>query len=97
MRTHLQIRFRNKSQRQAVAWLIAGNDPARWIQEIALWQVETSSLRLCILAEASSNGDSGRDGRIRGVLVTQTSPIEAVRSAVGLRSEAAVPPVPRCR
>jgi len=35
-----------------VAWLIDGNDPARWIQEIALWLVETSSLQLCVLAEA---------------------------------------------
>ena len=44
--------------------------------EIALWQVETSSLRLCVLAEASSSGDSSRDKRIRGVLVTATSTIE---------------------
>ena len=80
MKTHLRIRHRKNPQRQAVAWLIDGGDPARWLEEIALWQLETATLQLCVLAEPSfSEGGSAGSGKVRGVLVTRNSPIEPAR------------------
>ena len=75
MKTLLRIEYRSGPQREPVAWFIAGDDPACWLEEISLWQVETSSLVLCVIAEPPSGREPARGGSICGVLVTAPAPI----------------------
>jgi tetratricopeptide (TPR) repeat protein len=75
MKTLLRIEFRSQPQRESVAWFIAGEDPACWLEEISLWQVETSSLVLCIIAEPASKDELARTRTTCGVLVTSPTPI----------------------
>jgi hypothetical protein len=75
MKTLLRIEFRSQPLREPVAWFIAGGDSATWLEEISLWQVETSTLVLCVLTRPSHKGEAAQTNEICGVLVTGAEPI----------------------
>ncbi|CAN5446437.1 hypothetical protein BH09VER1_BH09VER1_35500 [soil metagenome] len=47
------------SKRVAVAWLISGGDPTRWLLEIGRWEIDESELRLFIMPASSGNLSPG--------------------------------------
>jgi tetratricopeptide (TPR) repeat protein len=64
MKTLLRTRFCSQPQREPVAWFIAGGDSAAWLEEISLWQVETSALVLCVVAEPPRKGEPAHARRV---------------------------------
>ncbi len=66
IQSELTLRYTGVQQRETVAWLLTGSDPARWLAELSRWQVEL--LQVCL---RPLPGDRSSQG-LSGVLVTVT-------------------------
>ncbi len=75
----LRLEPTEDAQRPANAWLISGDDPARWIEEITAWKLDERKLTLFVIPKSGSDLSPG------GLLVTTSGePMTPVRPPRGL-------------